>query len=166
MDDDKQCSVIKTRLSNIAKPALLEKIEDVVQRTNIIVTLAYQFIKLYILHLANQSKPLPRIDHSFINACMQTIATDGNPPQSGRCKESTIILLKQLQAFYESHFKSLMPKTGVCLANLTQILVYEMKDMIQHIQVGIQSYSIGLSISCSMSKRKSKINKMMKQGNA
>src|SRR5688500_4156277 len=67
-------SIVKSDYANIDQGRFLEIINDVVYRTNKIVFHTYNFLKLYILHLHQQSIMFPIIDNDFIYIIMKTLS--------------------------------------------------------------------------------------------
>ena len=77
--------IVKVKLSEIIKKLYLEKIgtiNNMVYRTNQIVTHTFQFLKLYCIDMHNLSKVLPVIDHNLITLIMKTISTSNRQAKS------------------------------------------------------------------------------------
>ena len=83
---DNAFRTVKTSLKSILRglDGTKEVIEDIVFRCNDIVTEAYQFIRLYCLHLFNTQQPLPTLDEKFIIYAIKALgirdARGRNPP--------------------------------------------------------------------------------------
>jgi hypothetical protein len=119
--DNAYCTV-KTSLKSILRnDDQTEVIQHIVFRCNDIVTEAYQFIRLYCLHLFHNQQPLPTLDEKFIQYCIKAVGkrdTRGKKPADGD-------LQSKLDAFYTNHFKTVLDhdeKHDLC--NLTYNIPY------------------------------------------
>ena len=72
---DNAFRTVKTSLKSILRglDGTKDVIQDIFLRCNMIVTEAYQFIRLYCLHLFNTQQPLPIIDEKFIGYCIKAL---------------------------------------------------------------------------------------------
>ena len=100
---------VKTSLKKILKDDIdeaeevLERIENAVMKTHQITILAYQFIRLYMLHKYHLGLLLPTLDEKFMLLCLKTIAIGDKrgPP----LKKETKIIKDELDDFYERVIK-------------------------------------------------------------
>ena len=102
--DNAYCTV-KTSLKSILRDDdQKEVIQHIVLRCNDIVTEAYQFIRLYCLHLFHNQQPLPTLDEKFTQYCIKAVgkrSARGKKPADGD-------LQSKLDAFYIKHFKTVL----------------------------------------------------------
>ena len=64
---EQEIITVKSKLEDIIKDKCnIDKIFDAVNRTNLIVIQAYQFLRLYILKLYHDNKEIPIINQDFI----------------------------------------------------------------------------------------------------
>ena len=99
---------IKTSLKSIIKnPEIHQKINDLVLRINPIVIDAYQFIRLYCLHLYHHQRPIPDLDSTFISYCMLVM---GERDARGRQPLQTGVM-KELNHFYETELQPIFNHT-------------------------------------------------------
>ncbi len=133
----------KDNLLNIVKDeTILPIIEELVLRTNKIVIHAYQFLKLYLLHLYKNNKKFPLLDKEFICDIFKVITI--RKCGSGGYKEDKMPeQLKELTNFYKEHYKSLRTNDDIIYYDkLSYILAYEAIDMITNINNNIQEHFI------------------------
>ena len=125
--DNVYCTV-KTSLKSILRglDGTKDVIQDIVLRCNMIVTEAYQFIRLYCLHLFNTQQPLPIIDQKFIIYAIKALGIGG----AGGKKPSDADLKSKLDAFYISHFKTVLDHDEKHdLRNLSYNIPYLVRQM-------------------------------------
>lgn len=97
---------IKTSLKSILKDAATVQpiINKLVIKCNNIVTETYQFIRLFCLKRYHDKKPIPILDEKFILYCIKTLGTRDARGKKAANKD----LEAELQAFYDTEFKSLL----------------------------------------------------------
>lgn len=131
---------IKTSLKSIIKEEIdIDKINDAVNRTNLIITHTYQFLKLYCLHKFNKEGIIPTINEELVRMIIKILCVkDG---RGRKPSDETKLLLAQLKKFYNKHYIPLLPeKLNLSLTNLSQILEYETKSMIACIKTHISEH--------------------------
>ena len=104
-----------------------------------IVTRSLMFLKLYLIHMADNP---PVVDDNFIDTifktvCKQTIT--GRPPS-----DSNKLLRETLTAFYDEHFKGLLPCTDQDLAytHLNTVLDYSSVELTTAFQNNIKMHYV------------------------
>jgi hypothetical protein len=121
---------------------------DAIDRTNKIVFHTYQFLKLYILHLYEKEKLLPRINVQLIRIIMNvlTIKTENRGSKSNKNN-----LTRNIDTFFKTHYKPLMVKEDFIDRNkLRSILNYEERTMIACVETNLKEHFM---ISLCESKR-------------
>ena len=94
----------KDNLKNIIKDtSILPIIEELVIRTNKIVIRAYQFLKLYLLHLYENNIPFPEVDKDYISDIFKVI-TKRKCGSGGYTEKNMPSQLQILTNFYKSHY--------------------------------------------------------------
>ena len=132
----------KDHLLNIVNDTdiILPIINNLVNRTNKIVIHAYQFLKLYCLHLFDNNISLPIIDKIFISHIF--IVLTQRKCNKGRC--SVINMpdqLRTLSNFYKDHYSKLVVEDDIIYYDkLSYILPYEAIDMVTNINNNIQEH--------------------------
>ena len=114
---------VKTSLKSILRDvhAHQPRINDIVLRCNVIVTEAYQFIRLYCLYKYWKKELMPSLDEKFIRYCIKALGKRG---KSGR-KPDDQALVKELDEFHENEFKPLLAhKEKHDMENFSQLLNY------------------------------------------
>lgn len=135
-DSNDNYKIIKTKLDKIVtNNVYLKKINDVAFTVNHIVIHAYQFIKLYFIHLYETKIKLPFIDEHFVHQVFNTVSikedNKGRPPN-----EDTQQILLTLKVFYDEHYlptiddKNTIPSSYKLQNN---ILTYEATDIVKNI---------------------------------
>ena len=125
---DNAFRTVKTSLKSILRglDGTKEVIQDIVFRCNLIVTHAYQFIRLYCLHLFNTQQPLPTLDEKFIQYSIKALGI--RDARGG--KPSDVDLKSKLDAFYISHFKTVLDHDEKHdLRNLSYNIPYLVRQM-------------------------------------
>ena len=96
---------IKTTLKCILKDKSIEsELNDAIIRTNKIVILTYQFIRLYILNLYKENKDIPKINDDFVKKCFKIISKADNRGPKTKSDDITYFINKCL------HYKHLLIK--------------------------------------------------------
>lgn len=131
---------IKTSLKSIVKKEIdIDKINEAVIRTNLIITHTYQFLKLYYLHKFTNDGIAPIINEELVRMIIKILCvkdTRGRKPT-----DETKLLLSQLKEFYDEQYKLLLPaKLSLSLTNLSQILEYETKNIVACIKTHISEH--------------------------
>ena len=161
----------KDNIKNIIRfTSDIDIINQLVIKVNKIVIHAYQFIKLYIIHLYNTNKPFPIIDKDYISdifrvltirMCNKGGCTDENMPDQ----------LKELTKFYKEHYYPLIIKDDIQYYDkLSYILAYEAIDMVTNIDVNIQEHFLQhlykfINLSLDVKKQRDIITKENKDKN-
>jgi hypothetical protein len=135
-DSNDNYKVIKIRLDKIITDNVyLKKINDVAFIVNHIVIHAYQFIKLYFIHLYESKIKLPFINEHFVHLVFNTVSVKednkGRPPN-----EDTQVILSKLKDFYDEHYLPTIEdkNTIPCSYKLqNNILNYEATDIVKNI---------------------------------
>lgn len=135
-------SVIKLPLKRIINNDFnTDKLNEIIIRTNKIVSHTLTFLKLYIIKLFKNKVPFPKIDSEFIMNIMLTISE--KTTKGGRKpKNDSLIVLDNLNKFYEKHYKPLINETKIKNDNLTRILQYEAQLIVTCITNNIKEHYI------------------------
>ncbi|AYV79948.1 MAG: hypothetical protein Gaeavirus3_2 [Gaeavirus sp.] len=131
---------IKTNKDNIINviinKAHLITINEFVARVNKIVINAYQYIKLYLIHLFDNNKTFPKLDEAFIGDVFRILS-------SKQLSVKTSLKLKDLISFYDDYFAPLIDKNDIqSYKYMRYTLQYEAIDMKKNIYVNIQEHFI------------------------
>lgn len=131
----------KDNIINVIKDTNhINTINDIVIKVNKIVIHAYQFIKLYFIHLYNNNKNFPLINEDFIGYVFMVI-TVRKCGSGGYSDDNMPDLLKELTKFYDDNYKSLTVKEEILYYDkLNYILAYEAIDMEKNINVNISEH--------------------------
>ena len=132
----------KTKLKNLVKDtSTFNILNDVVIRNNKIVIHTYQYIKLYLIHVYDETKRLPVIDHDFVLNVMKTLSEKkderGKPP-----KKTTMELRDKLERFYEKHYKPLMLDSNQRSTNMNTIFEYTTVSILTMIENNIKQHYV------------------------
>ena len=131
----------KDNIKNIIRNTnILPIINDLVGRTNKIITHCYQFLKLYLITLYDNNQDFPIIDKEFLCDIFKVLTkricntggyTDKNMPQQ----------LRILTEFYNNNYsQTIYDNEIIYYDKLSYILAYEAIDMITNIQNNIQEH--------------------------
>ena len=84
---DNAFRTVKTSLKSILRglDGTKDVIQDIVFRCNDIVTEAYQFIRLYCLHLFHNQQDLPALDEKFIQYCIKAVGKRRAGEETRQC---------------------------------------------------------------------------------
>ncbi len=117
----------KTSFKSIIKDEYMKsRIEDLVYRTNDIISRSYLFIKYYILYNFENGIDLPKIDEDFIKKVFNLVSKGSN---KGRKSNKEYDL--NLSDFYKNHFEILLQdKELYNKSNMNQVLNYSTTSMI------------------------------------
>ena len=132
---------VKNNINNVIRDNnSLKIINDLTIKTNKMVIHAYQFIKLYCLHLFDNNLTIPKLDKEFICDVFKVITirkcgsggyTIGKMPQQ----------LKDLTNFYNEHYSKLLDGNEILYYDkMSYILAYEAIDMETNIENIIRVY--------------------------
>ena len=146
LDESKNFDFIKTvkdNLDNVLADAELKpQIDEIINRVNKIVIHAYQYIKLYCLHLLENNKPLPEITKDFISDVFKVITIRIDNRGSKPLKKN-IEHMKKLKDFYSEYYsKTTANNEKLVYDKLSYILPYEAIDMKTNINVNIQEHFV------------------------
>jgi hypothetical protein len=133
----------KDNIQNIIKDqSTLTIIKDLVNKTNKIVIHAYQFIKLYYIHLYQKNIKFPILDKQFISDVFKVLTK--RKSNAGNYKADDMPQqLKILTLFYKEHYsKTVVDNDVIYYDKLSYILAYEAIDMITNINNNIQEHFI------------------------
>jgi hypothetical protein len=129
----------KDNIKNIIRDEkILPHINDLTIRTNKIVIHAYQFLKLYLLHLYENNQPFPVLDKEYICDIFKVI-TRRKCNSGGYTEENMPKQLRILTDFYNNHYLLTISNNEILYYDkLPYILAYEAIDMITNITNNIQ----------------------------
>lgn len=133
--------VNKCPLKNVCSDnKLIKKINEKVLVINKIVIQTYQFLNLYLIHKYDKNEVFPEINSIFIKSIIKTITkrqdTRGKPPS-----ESTVLLLEELNNFYEKEYKKcIIDKDIQEDTKLNFIMAYEVIDILTNIENNIKEH--------------------------
>lgn len=145
---DHYITIVKNSLVNIIRHVIGPNdisINDIIQQTVIkthkIVIHTYQFLKLYLLYIyENSINDFPVIDSHFIRTIMNVI-TKKTTTQSGKSNDVTIKLYEKLTKFFNEHYKLTINDDDIIINDkLSQILNYEADDIIKNIETNIKEH--------------------------
>lgn len=126
--------VLKNKFSNICKDNLVHNIiNDACIRSNTIVRHSYIFIRYYFSHLFASNKSFPLIDKKFMRDIMALVSSLKKHDKGSYVTNDS----KELKTFYDSYFVNLK-FSKVNRDNLSQLLSYEIVNMISNIETGIR----------------------------
>lgn len=133
----------KDNIKNIIRDdSVLPIINDIVIRTNKIVIHAYNFIKLYFIHLYHKKKDIPLIDKDFICHVFKVI-TKRKCNSGGYTEDNMPEQLKELTQFYKKHYKKTIDKNEeLYYDKMSYILAYEAIDIEKNINNNVQEHFI------------------------
>jgi len=145
-DDFENFDYMKTNKDNIKNVIrdvnLLNTINDIVIRTNKIVIHSYNFLKLYLLNLYENNKPIPKVDKEYICDIFKVV-TKRKCGSGGYTDEKMPEQQKTLQEFYSKHYKSTTDDKEVLYYDkMSYILAYEAIDMETNINNNISEHFI------------------------
>jgi hypothetical protein len=112
------------------------EINKLVIKCNDIVVQTYQFIRLYFLKQYHDNKDLPIINEKFFLYALKTQGT--RDTRGKKAKDDTLI--KELETFYETEFKSLVDNDKFDLKNLSFLLQYIAIQMTTNYQTNIKEH--------------------------
>jgi hypothetical protein len=141
-NDDNNFDYMKTTKDNINNvirdKSIIGIINNIVINTNKIVVHAYNFMKLYVLHLYDNNKEIPLLDKEFICDIFKAV-TYRKSNSGGYTNENMPIQQKTLQQFYNTHYKETIDATEkLYYDKMNYILAYEAIDMATNINNNIQ----------------------------
>jgi len=159
---------MKTNKDNIMNvinyPTHINIINDIVVKVNKIVIHAYQFLKLYLIHLYNNKKEFPTINEDFI--CYIFIVLTIRKCGSGGYTDHTMPKqLKELTKFYNEYYKPLTINDEIIYYDkLNYVLAYEAIDIEKNINVNISEHFIQhlnkyINITLKVKEKRDKITK-------
>jgi hypothetical protein len=142
----------------------LEILNKLAINTNKFVIHAYQFLKLYILHLYDNKKNIPKIDKEYIMDIFKVL-TIRKCGSGGYTDENMPDQMKELTKFYNEYYKDLREKDDVLYYDkMSYILAYEAIDIVKNIENNIQETFIDhlskfINVSFDIKEQMGKINR-------
>jgi len=133
----------KCPLQNITNNnTLISKINETVVDINKIVIHAYNFLKLYLLHLYDNNLEFPYIDEKFVMLLFKIIGKrkDMRGRQSGEETKNTSI--KLVKFFNDEYKKCITDEDIICNTKYNFILAYEAIDVIKNIENNITEHFV------------------------
>jgi len=132
---------VKNNIYNVIRDNnSLKIINELTIKTNKMVIHAYQFIKLYCLHLFDNNLPIPKLDKEFICDVFKVI-TIRKCGSGGYTIEKMPQQLKDLTNFYNEHYSKLLDGNEILYYDkMSYILAYEAIDMETNIENIIRVY--------------------------
>ena len=129
----------KDNINNIIRDQeTLKIINNLAIKTNKIVIHAYQFIKLYCIHLFENNLDFPEFDKEYILDVFKSITTR-KCGSGGYTKDNMPQQLKELTEFFEEHYKDTMvPNEELLYDKMSYILPYEAIDMTTNIYINVR----------------------------
>lgn len=138
----------KTRLKNIIKKAsTIQVLTDAIERTNILTTYAYQFLRLWILKKVELNQQINPFTKETIK-CVFKVFTKAHklkiikkPKKVVKPKllnKANVDITNEFQTFYNDHFKELVGIFTVSGKNLSYILPCQASEMITNIENNIK----------------------------
>jgi hypothetical protein len=128
LDPKPNYETIKTSLKSVARnDVVIEKLQAATKRANAIMTHGLQFLKLYLLHCFEETKPFPKLDKAFVNTVLKVSckdATSGRPPG-----EKAAATKKVLREFYDEHYKPYVSEE-VSYTHLNTAIDYMAKQVV------------------------------------
>ena len=128
----------KDNIKNIIRDhETLKIINNLAIKTNKIVIHAYNFIKLYCIHLFENNLDFPEFDKEYIMDVFKAITTR-KCGSGGYTKDNMPQQLKELTEFFEKHYKDTMvPNEELLYDKMSYILAYEAIDMTTNIYISL-----------------------------
>ena len=118
------------------------RIKDAVIRMNHLTILVYQFIKAYYLYCLDTNIQVPTIDEDgkFVELVFRVVSERNKrgPP----LKDTNAIIVKELQAFYEAHFKQVLSEPPISRHKLSVCIGYAKITIITGFQNNIKMHFI------------------------
>ncbi len=137
--------IIKCPLKSVLKK--YDKLQPIIESTvldiNQIVTLSYQFIRLFLLHKFNQEQELPKINKQFVLDVIKTVSSaETNRGKKTKTKNIKNISVKsEIKKFYNDVFYDLV-NIKPSHTNKTHILEQSAKEIITCIKNNISTHFI------------------------
>jgi hypothetical protein len=113
----------KTSLKSIAKDNVIPILQEVVQRSNVIVNHASKLLKLYLLYLFEEKKEFPVIDENLIVVAMKVVSIKGTT-RGRKDGDETLEKMATLRTFYEEHYKPLLHPEEIQLSRLHLTIIF------------------------------------------
>ena len=129
-------------LNVIRDKTILPIINNLVINSNKIVIHAYQFLKLYLIHLYENNKDLPLLDKEYICDIFKVI-TKRKCGTGGYTDKNMPSQLRELTNFYNNFYHETICDNEILYYDkMSYILAYEAIDMITNINTNIQEHFI------------------------
>jgi hypothetical protein len=136
----KMVRTYKCSLKTIVKDdKTIDKINNAVYKCNEIVTLTYQFIKLYILDKYRKKQHIPNINKDLIRQASNIISCKDS--QRGRKSENSKIIA-DMKDFYKINFSKLVNNYQPSRTNISNALKFVYNDMEQNYINNIQMHFV------------------------
>ncbi len=142
--DEDNYDFMKTNKDNIKNiiqdHETLKIINNLAIKTNKIVIHAYNFIKLYCIHLFENNLNFPEFNKEYIMDVFKVITTR-KCGSGGYTKDNMPQQLKELTEFFEEHYKDTMDLNEELLYDkMSYILAYEAIDMTTNIYINVREH--------------------------
>ncbi len=142
--DEDNYDFMKTNKDNIKNiiqdHETLKIINNLAIKTNKIVIHAYNFIKLYCIHLFENNLNFPEFNKEYIMDVFKVITTR-KCGSGGYTKDNMPQQLKELTEFFEEHYKDTMvPNEELLYDKMSYILAYEAIDMTTNIYINVREH--------------------------
>lgn len=140
--DEDNYDFMKTNKDNIKNiirnPETLKIINNLAIKTNKIVIHAYNFIKLYCIHLFENNLDFPEFDKEYIMDVFKAITTR-KCGSGGYTTNNMPQQLKELTNFFEEHYKDILtPNEELLYDKMSYVLAYEAIDMTTNIYINVR----------------------------
>jgi hypothetical protein len=156
-EDNNVFKIIKTRLDkiiksdtqintnefNYTKNDILNSINDVVYKVNVILYHTHNFLKLYILYLYQNKTEFPNIDRAFLLLIMSYIVSKRKKIfcSDKKMSHNNFEIFTNLKQFYNEHYKPLINENELVYSdNLSFTLSYEADNIITCIKNNIKEH--------------------------
>lgn len=146
MPSNKYLTVIKTTIKNLYNKNVdgntKNIIEKMVKEVSKVVFHTYNFLTLYFLHLYNKGINFPFIDKDFIR-CITRVVSEKGETRGKKRKNNAVHQINLLKVFYNKSYLPLLKASDIPnYDKLTQILEYELTDIVTNVENNIKEHYI------------------------
>ena len=113
----------KITLNRIINNGVKNKITNACITANEMLIHVYQFIRLFILYKYHNNQNIPNIDVNFVKLVFKTISVSENK-NGPKCKNENLIILNELNMFYDEHYAKDNNILKINSKNLSSIIDY------------------------------------------
>lgn len=139
---------VKNSLKSIIKrPATQQAILEAVSMSHRIMLHTSLFLKMYLINLYDEQKPLPKIDRSLCVNIMKVICEESQvtdkPKQGRRPNASTVVMKDGLRLFYKTYYEpTLETKEPLSYKNLNTMMDYGFDKIVTSYETNIKQHFV------------------------